>query len=65
MYGYCSIAVSEWAEWYLIRTIQACGVQSNPMVLATLANLCWSKDNVMAQAIREVAWKLQTTPKSQ
>ena len=28
-----------------------------------MANLCWAKDNVMAQAIREVAWKLQTPPK--
>jgi hypothetical protein len=25
-------------------------------VLSDTANLCWSKDNVMAQAIREVAW---------
>ena len=27
----CSTAVSVWAEWYLIRTIKACGVQSNQM----------------------------------
>ena len=25
-------------------------------VLSDTANLCWSKDNVTAQAIREVAW---------
>ena len=25
-------------------------------ILSDTANLCWSKDNVMAQAIREVAW---------
>ena len=24
--------------------------------LGDMTNLCWSKDNVMAQAIREVAW---------
>ena len=33
-------------------------------VLSDTANLCWSKDNVMAQAIREVAWDAQTTPKN-
>jgi hypothetical protein len=25
-------------------------------ILSDTANLCWSKANVMAQAIREVAW---------
>ena len=33
-------------------------------ILSDTANLCWSKDNVMAQAIREVAWMLQTTPEN-
>ncbi len=28
-----------------------------------MANLCWSKDNVMAQAIREVAWDAANDPR--
>ena len=30
--------------------------------LSDMANLCWSKDNVMAQAIREVAWNAANDP---
>ena len=30
--------------------------------LSDMANLCWSKDNVMAQAIREVAWNAANYP---
>jgi hypothetical protein len=30
--------------------------------LSDMANLCWSKDNVMAQAIREVAYERAKTP---
>jgi hypothetical protein len=30
--------------------------------LSNTANLCWSKDNVMAQAIREVAWNAANYP---
>jgi hypothetical protein len=36
MLGYCYIADAEWGVSYLISTIKACGVQSNPMVVATL-----------------------------
>jgi hypothetical protein len=35
-------------------------VKSNE--LSDMANLCWSKDNVMAQAIREVAWNTANDP---
>jgi hypothetical protein len=31
--------------------------------LSDMANLCWSKDNVMAQAIREVAWNAANDPR--
>ena len=31
-------------------------------ILSDTANLCWSKDNVMAQAIREVAWNAANDP---
>jgi hypothetical protein len=31
-------------------------------ILSDSANLCWSKDNVMAQAIREVAWNAANYP---
>jgi hypothetical protein len=31
-------------------------------ILSDTANLSWSKDNVMAQAIREVAWKAANDP---
>ena len=31
-------------------------------ILSDTANLCWSKDNVMAQAIREVAWDAANDP---
>jgi hypothetical protein len=31
-------------------------------ILSDTANLCWSKDNVMAQAIREVAWDTANDP---
>ena len=31
-------------------------------ILSDTANLCWSKDNVMAQAIREVAWNATNDP---
>ena len=31
--------------------------------LSDTANLCWSKDNVMAQAIREVAWDAANDPR--
>jgi hypothetical protein len=31
-------------------------------ILSDTANLCWSKDNVMAQAIREVAWNAANAP---
>ena len=31
--------------------------------LSDTANLCWSKDNVMAQAIREVAWNTANEPR--
>jgi hypothetical protein len=31
-------------------------------ILSEAANLCWSKNNVMAQAIREVAWDAANTP---
>src|SRR6476660_2381937 len=30
--------------------------------LSDMANLCWSKDNVMAQVIREVAWDAANDP---
>ena len=30
--------------------------------LSDTANLCWSKDNVMAQVIREVAWDAANDP---
>jgi hypothetical protein len=30
--------------------------------LSDMANLCWSKDNEMAQAIREVAWDAANDP---
>ena len=30
--------------------------------LSHMANLCWSKDNVMAQVIREVAWNAAKRP---
>jgi hypothetical protein len=32
-------------------------------ILSDTANLCWSKDNVMAQAIREVAWDAANDPR--
>ena len=32
-------------------------------VLSDMANLCWSKDNVLAQAIREVAWDAANDPR--
>jgi hypothetical protein len=32
-------------------------------ILSDTANLCWSKDNVMAQAIREVAWDAANGPR--
>ena len=32
-------------------------------ILSDTANLCWSKDNVMAQAIREVAWNAANDPR--
>jgi hypothetical protein len=32
-------------------------------ILSDTANLCWSKDNVMAQAIREIAWNAANDPK--
>jgi hypothetical protein len=31
-------------------------------ILGNTANLSWSKDNVMAQAIREVAWDAANDP---
>ena len=31
--------------------------------LSDTANLCWSKDNVMAQVIREVAWDAANDPR--
>ena len=31
-------------------------------ILSNTANLSWSKDNVMAQAIREVAWNAANDP---
>ena len=31
-------------------------------ILSNTANLSWSKDNVMAQAIREVAWNAANAP---
>ena len=31
-------------------------------ILSDTANLSWSKDNVMAQAIREVAWNAANYP---
>ena len=33
-------------------------------ILSDTANLCWSKDNVMAQAIREVAWDGANDPQT-
>ena len=32
-------------------------------ILSDTANLCWSKDNVMAQAMREVAWNAANDPR--
>ena len=32
-------------------------------ILSDTATLCWSKDNVMAQAMREVAWNAEMNPK--
>jgi hypothetical protein len=32
-------------------------------IVSDTANLSWSKDNVMAQAIREVAWNATNDPK--
>ena len=32
-------------------------------ILSDTANLCWSKDNVMAQAIREAAWNAANDPR--
>ena len=32
-------------------------------ILSDTANLCWSKDNVMAQAIREAAWDAANDPR--
>ena len=32
-------------------------------ILSDTANLCWSKDNVMAQAVREVAWDAANDPR--
>ena len=32
-------------------------------ILSDTANLSWSKDNVMAQAIREVAWNAANAPR--
>ena len=31
--------------------------------LSDMSNLCWSKDNVMAQVIREVAWDAANDPR--
>jgi hypothetical protein len=33
-------------------------------ILSDAANLSWSKDNVMAQAIREVAWNAANDPQN-
>ena len=33
-------------------------------ILSDTANLSWSKDNVMAQAIREVAWNAANDPQN-
>ena len=48
---------------YLIRTIKGMWRSVKSSGLSDTVNLCWSKDNVMAQAIREVAWNAANDPK--
>ena len=59
-----SIAAGERAAWSpdknysgMWRSVTVDGI------LSDTANLCRSKDNVMAQAIREVAWNAANDPK--
>jgi hypothetical protein len=56
--GYCSIADAEWGVLYLIRTIKACGDQSSRWHPKRRGQPV----NVMAQAIREVAWNAANDP---
>ena len=60
-HGYCSIADAEWVAWSPTRTTPV-SVKVDG-ILSDTANLSWSKDNVMAQAIREVAWNAANDPK--
>jgi hypothetical protein len=62
-HGYCSIArrmgrvVPDKDHSGMWRSVKVDGI------LSDTANLCWSKDNVMAQAIREIAWNAANDPK--
>ena len=53
----------EWAALSRTRTTAGMGRSVKSSGLSDTANLCWSKANVMAQAIREVAWNAANDPK--
>jgi hypothetical protein len=64
MLGYRSIAAGEWGR--VVPNKDHSGMWQSINVdgiLSDTASLCRSKDNVMAQAIREVAWDAANDPR--